>query len=100
MYGMLREFLFVDKQREALQNQLDALYSAANTTLDTNFNKWATIFALIALFLSLAGFFADGVDVVQKFKGYVWHVLALFGVAVAFSVGVISGFQIKYRRRH
>lgn len=63
---MLREFLFVDKQREALQNQLDALYSAANTTLDTNFNKWATIFALIALFLSLAGFFADGVDVVQK----------------------------------
>lgn len=100
LYGMLREFLFVDKQREALQNQLDALYSAANTTLDTNFNKWATIFALIALFLSLAGFFADGVDVVQKFKGCVWHVLALFGVAVAVAVGVISGFQIKYRRRH
>ena len=100
LYGMLREFLFVDKQREALQNQLDALYSAANTALDTNFNKWAAILALIALLLSLAGFFADGVDVVQKFKGCVWHVLALFGVAVAFSVGVISGFQIKYRRRH
>lgn len=60
LYGMLREFLFVDKQREALQNQLDALYSAANTALDTNFNKWATIFALIALFLSLAGFLPTG----------------------------------------
>ena len=100
LYGMLREFLFVDKQREALQNQLDALYSAANTTLDTNFNKWATVLALIALFLSLAGFFADGVDAMQKFKVYVWHVPALFGVAVAVSVGVISVFQIIYRRRH
>ena len=98
LYGMLREFLFVDKQREALQNQLDALYSAANTALDTNFNKWAAILALIALFLSLAGFFADGVDAVQKFKGYGWHVPALFAVAVL--VGVISFFLIKYRRRH
>lgn len=57
-------------------------------------------FAVIALFLSLAGFFADGADVVQKFKGCGWYVLALFGVAVAFSVGVISVFQIIYRRRH
>ena len=95
---MLREFLFVDKQREALQNQLDALYSAANTTLDTNFNKWAAILAVIALLLSLAGFFADGVDAVQKFKGYGWHIPALFAGAV--SVGVISVFLIKYRRRH
>lgn len=102
MYGMLREFLFVGKQREALQNQLDALYSAANTTLDTDFNKWAAISALIALLLSLAGFFADGMGAVEalinKPKFLIWLIPLVFAVAV--SVGAIFFFLIKYRRRH
>lgn len=98
---MLREFLFVGKQREALQNQLDALYSAANTALDTNFNKWAAIFALIALLLSLAGFFADGMGavetVVNKPNLLIWLIPSAFFVLVLFAV--IFPMLYSYRRK-
>ena len=101
LYGMLREFLFVGKQREALQNQLDALYSAANTALDTNFNKWAAIFALIALLLSLAGFFADGMGavetVVNKPNLLIWLIPSAFFVLVLFAV--IFPMLYSYRRK-
>lgn len=87
-YELLRTFMFIDKQQEALQNQLDALYSTANTTLDTLQNKWATILALIALLLSLSGFFSDGIDAVEKIKEckpllpLIYLFVSVFGVAV------------------
>ena len=49
LYTMLRASSYVDELHDAMAEQMDALYAAANTNQDFGFNKWALILAIVAL---------------------------------------------------
>ena len=59
IYEMLSESLYVEKEKERLDQELQNLYEAAVVNQDIVFNKWALIFAIFALFIALPSFFNE-----------------------------------------
>ncbi len=54
MYNMMYETFMIERELSVVKEQLDSLYDAANTTLDYDFNKWATVFAIVSVILAIA----------------------------------------------
>lgn len=59
LYDMLTESLYIEKEKEYLDRELQNLYEVSNVNQDIKFNKWASIFAIAALFLAIFPLFLD-----------------------------------------
>lgn len=106
LYNMIMESFYIENEKVALKEQLESLYSAANTNLDFTLNKGGTIFALVAIVLSLASFATDLIAVLAFFfspdnvNGLSKFILftAMGGIVaiIGFVIGIIV---LKYRRK-
>lgn len=53
IYDMLSESLYVEKEKERLDQELQNLYEAAVVNQDIVFNRWALVFAVVALIIAV-----------------------------------------------
>ena len=95
VYNKIMEQCYIDKEKEALKDQLDALCNAANTSLDFNFNKFALIFAVPTIILDMIGFVLGEAPDLYGNSPVPWPHLSILAFATLCAVY----FIIKYRRR-
>lgn len=101
LYDMMKEAMYIEKEREILESQIDKMSEVANTSLDVDLNHVGFWFAIIALFISIVGPFIDVWDIAKEWfgnfyiMGYVgWIVVALI---IPISIFCID-FKIKKRK--
>ena len=114
MYDMMKEAMYIEKEREVLESLIDKMSEVANTSLDVDLNHVGFWFAIIAFVISIFGPFTDQWDIVDKFKiysnipsqPYAFYILIVIIVAVTlgfiFSAWVIKRWQsiTKWIKKH
>ena len=55
MYDMMKEAMYIEKEREILESQIDKMSEVANTSLDADLNHHGLYIAIVALILSISG---------------------------------------------
>ena len=59
MYDMMKEAMYIEKEREILESQIDKMSEVANTSLDVDLNHHGLYIAIVALILSVSGSLID-----------------------------------------
>ena len=100
IYDLLRKFMFIDKETEALNARLDILEDASDTNLDFGFNKIALSFTYISCFLAV---FQDIFCLYTgsgKFENwYSVPVLIISSVTILAVIITLTVVLVRYRRR-
>ena len=100
IYDLLRKFMFIDEETEALNARLDILEDASDTNLDFGFNKIALIFTYISCFLAV---FQDIFCLYTgsgKFENwYSAPVLLISSVTILAVIITLTVILVRYRRR-
>ena len=59
LYDMMKEAMYIEKEREILESQIDKMSEVANTSLDVDLNHHGLYIAIVALILSVSGSLID-----------------------------------------
>lgn len=107
IYNMIMDSFYIEREKAVLKDQLESLYAAANSNLDFSLNKGGTIFAAVAIILSLASFSTDlhsvlmsllGISDPEKLSKFTL-LIAVGGFATVIAVAIIIVLMIYRRKR-
>ena len=69
LYDMMKEAMYIEKEREILESQIDKMSEVANTSLDVDLNHFGFYFAIIAFIISIFGSLTDQWDIIEHLWG-------------------------------
>ena len=69
LYDMMKEAMYIEKEREILESQIDKMSEVANTSLDVDLNHFGFWFAFIAFIISVFGPFIDQWEIMKNWFG-------------------------------
>ena len=103
LYKMLSDALYINEENSKLREQLQCLYEATNVNQDSNFNLYATLFAVWTIILAGFTFVYDslssGETIMKDFLTSIniffsWKLFSLFLIMIAFVTLTIITYKI------
>lgn len=99
IYGMLRDMLKIDREKECIQEKLGGLSTLATAEQNFDFSSWAAAVAVAALVMSAGGLICESFS--NKISPWVSGgavVLPALTAALSIAVGLLLGLWLKRRK--
>ncbi|KIR01289.1 hypothetical protein P261_00103 [Lachnospiraceae bacterium TWA4] len=105
-YNLLRKAMYIVKEKDEIEEQIEKMNEVANTQLDYYLNHYGFWFALIALVFSASGPFIDQYSISEIFSGkqgliltnFIFTKIIIFIVAILIIGAIVPLKKIRHKK--